>query len=122
MEWTLLVIGFGGIVGWLFVKRFLWIAPPEACQLINQGAKVIDVREHAEYQSEHLPQAINIPLGKLAEQIGKQFPDKETILLLHCLSGGRSEIAKRNLRQMGYLKAYNLGSYGRAQKIMSRCI
>jgi len=45
-------------------------------------------------------------------------PDKNQVLLLHCLSGTRSGIAKRQLKSMGYQNVFNLGSYGRAGKIL----
>jgi len=46
-------------------------------------------------------------------------PDKSRALLLHCLSGGRSAIAKRQLRNMGYANAFNLGSLSRARRLVS---
>jgi len=39
-------------------------------------------------------------------------------LLLHCLSGGRSGIARGQLRSLGYPNAFNLGSFARAEKIV----
>ena len=48
-----------------------------------------------------------------------ELKDKSRVLLLHCLSGGRSGIAKRQLKGMGYTNVFNLGSYGRAKQIVS---
>jgi rhodanese-related sulfurtransferase len=39
-------------------------------------------------------------------------------LLLHCLSGARSGIGKGMLKRMGYRQVFNLGSYGRATRIL----
>jgi rhodanese-related sulfurtransferase len=46
-------------------------------------------------------------------------PNKEQPLLLHCLSGTRSAAGEDTLKRMGYQNVLNLGSYGRAQKILS---
>lgn len=37
--------------------------------------------------------------------------DKNQILLLHCLSGTRSGMAKTKLKSLGYANVLNLGSY-----------
>ena len=50
----------------------------------------------------------------------RRLADKNQILMLHCLSGGRSEIAKRILKGSGYTQVFNLGPYGRAGRIVSR--
>ena len=80
---------------------------------------MVDVRDPGEYRSGHLPNALNIPLGALQSTLPKKVKDKNQALLLHCLSGGRSGIAKRQLNSMGYQNVFNLGSYGRAKKIVS---
>jgi len=47
-------------------------------------------------------------------------PDKSQVLLLHCASGMRSGMAKSKLNGMGYINAFNLGSYGRAESILKQ--
>jgi rhodanese-related sulfurtransferase len=51
--------------------------------------------------------------------IARVAPNKEQPLLLHCLSGTRSAAGEDTLKRMGYQNVLNLGSYGRAQKILS---
>ncbi len=87
-------------------------------QLLKEGAIVVDVRSQQEFAADHLPQAINLPLSEVAEGIGKVAPDKQRPVLLHCLSGGRSAMARGVLKRMGY-RAYNLGSLGRARRLVS---
>jgi len=48
----------------------------------------------------------------------RQIADKQQPILLHCLSGGRSAIALRQLKTMGYQQVFNLGSLSRAQQIV----
>jgi phage shock protein E len=90
-----------------------------AKQYLRSGALVIDVRGSDEYASGHLPGTINIPLGELSARIGKVSPEKNRVILLHCLSGGRSGMAAGTLKSLGYTNAYNLGSYSRAEAILS---
>ena len=45
--------------------------------------------------------------------------DKNKVLLLHCTTGIRSNLAKKRLIALGYKNAFNLGSYDRAEKIVS---
>ena len=80
---------------------------------------MIDVRSESEFQERHLPGAINIPLNRLGEEIARRAPNKEQPLLLHCLSGTRSGMGTSALKRMGYQNVFNLGSYGRAEKILS---
>jgi rhodanese-related sulfurtransferase len=119
MEWTI-AIGVILITGLLAAKRLSLASSATARQLIAEGAMVIDVRSPEEYRSGHLPVAVNIPLNRLAEELPRHVPDKNKALLLHCLSGTRSGIAKRQLRGMGYTNVHNLGSYGRAESVVKR--
>jgi phage shock protein E len=101
------------------LKRLALVRPERAREWLKQGAVVIDVRSEAEFQERHLPGAINIPLGQLRDEIARHAPNQEQAILLHCLSGGRSGIGKGVLKRMGYGNVSNLGSYARAEKILS---
>jgi rhodanese-related sulfurtransferase len=57
-------------------------------------------------------------LGELRESLPRRVKDKNQVLLLHCLSGGRSGIARGQARSLGYSNVFNLGSYARAEKIV----
>ena len=103
---------------WVF-KRMLFISPGAARKHLLEGALVVDVRSAGEFRSEHLPRAVNIPLGDLQKCLPSSVKDKNQVLLLHCLSGTRSGIAKRQMKSMGYQNVFNLGSYGRAKSIVS---
>jgi phage shock protein E len=118
MNWQPVII-IGAVIAVFFVvKRLALVAPAKARECLKAGAKVIDVRSPGEFKQRHLPGAVNIPLDSLGDQIGRHAPDKNQPLLLHCLSGGRSGIAKSALKRMGYTQCFNLGSIGRAQKIV----
>ena len=53
----------------------------------DAGRPVIDVREPDEYSEAHVPGAVLIPLGQLADRLG-ELPDGD--LLVICRSGARS--------------------------------
>jgi phage shock protein E len=108
----------GAVVAFLLLKRLSLVTPATAREWLNKGALVVDVRSEGEFQERHLPGAINIPLGRLGDEITRRAPDKEQAILLHCLSGTRSGMAKARLKQMGYRNVFNLGSYGRAAGIL----
>ena len=80
---------------------------------------MIDVRSSGEFKSDHLTNAMNIPLDEITAAVPQRWPDKSQVLLLHCQSGMRSGMAKNKLNAMGYTNAFNLGSYGRAEKIVN---
>lgn len=118
MEWTMFaVVAALGIALLIWQKRGL-VSEEAARGYLKQGALVVDVRSAAEYQQGHLSGAVNIPVGELAAGIGRHVSRKDQVLLLHCVSGGRSGMAQRTLRRLGYANAFNLGSYGRAERIL----
>lgn len=72
--------------------------------LISQQALVLDVREPAEFQLGHLPNAVNVPRGVLEFKVGNHpdLSDSERNILLYCKNGGRSTLAAFTLKQMGF--------------------
>lgn len=62
------------------------------------GALLVDVREADEFQSGHIPSAINVPLSGIART---SLP-KDKPLYLYCLRGTRSKRAVGILKNMGY--------------------
>jgi len=101
------------------LKRMSFVSAEVARQYLRQGALVIDVRSPEEFRSGHVTNAVNIPLGELGESLPRRVKDKNQVLLLHCLSGGRSGIAKHQLKGLGYPNVFNLGSFGRAKQIVN---
>ena len=106
------------VVAVFILLKQLGRAKPDAVkQLRAAGGRVIDVRTAAEFQAGHLPDALNVPLGELAERIAAIAPDKDQPLLLHCASGARSASAAKILKGLGYTRAVNVGSYSRARAL-----
>lgn len=119
MNWTILLV-IAMAIAVMVVPRFIGlISTKDALAHLKNGALVIDVRTPGEFNSGHLPNAINCPLGEIGSDLPRRVKDTNQVLLLHCHSGMRSGVAKRKLRALGYANAFNLGSYGRAAKILN---
>lgn len=101
------------------LKRRSFVSADIARKHLTQGALVIDVRSTEEFRNGHVPGAVNIPLGELRESLPRRVQDKNQPLLVHCLSGGRSAIAKQQLKGMGYANVFNLGSLARAKQVVN---
>jgi rhodanese-related sulfurtransferase len=68
----------------------------------------IDVREPYEFERDHVDGAINLPPADLlagAPQL--EGVDKDTELVLYCLSGARSNASMTYLKRMGYTNLVN---------------
>jgi phage shock protein E len=118
MKWRIAWLA-AGIAVLVLVLRAGPVLPELAARdQLSKGALLIDVRTVEEFNARHLTNAINIPLGELKETLPSRVPDKSRVLLLHCRSGRRSGIAERELREMGYTNAFNIGSFDQARKIV----
>lgn len=81
-----------------------------ARQQASGNPVVIDVRHDAEWNDGHMPSALHIPLGHLAERIDEVPADRPVVV--HCQGGGRSAIATSLLQKMGRANVANLtGGY-----------
>jgi len=117
MSWsTTLILGLVP-AAFFGLKRLGLISTEAARTHLKRGALVVDVRSAEEFKAGHLPNVVNIPLGELQNTLPRRVADKNRVLLLRCLSGTRSGIARRKLRDMGYQNVFNLGSLARARKI-----
>ena len=108
------------VAAYVYLWRSSQAASRYARQYQNQGGLLIDVRPAAEFKSGHLPNAINLQLNELDSSVPQLAQRKDQILLLHCKTGLRSELAAQRLKRQGYANAFNLGSYGRAARLILR--
>ncbi len=87
------------------------ISGPEARQLVDQGALLLDVRTPAEFSSGHIEGAINIPIGDLKSRLN-ELDQANAGIVVYCQSGGRSAIAKKMLERNGFENVHDLGGIG----------
>ena len=118
MHWATVSILLAAIAVVYLLQRSGQISPKKARTYLENGALVIDVRTAAEYNSGHLPNAIHLPVQEIEVALPRRVQDKNKPLLLYCQSGMRSGMAKKKLQGLGYVHAYNLGSYGRAARTL----
>ncbi len=87
------------------------IGPEKAHTLIEEGARVIDVRSPEEFDTGHLEGAINIPHDQIEGRLDELGGTPKDVLVLYCKSGRRSQMAAEALFERGYKKVYNAGGY-----------
>lgn len=84
-------------------KKFSPISPLLAVAKMNDSETVIiDVREPNEFSQSHIENAINSPLSKLPEQLGKLEPYKKKPVLIACQTGTRAASAAKILTKAGF--------------------
>ncbi|MHB1937530.1 MAG: rhodanese-like domain-containing protein [Acidobacteriaceae bacterium] len=118
MDWTtaFIIVTFAALYT---LRRAGQISHRDARIHLKNGALVVDVRSPAEFNSDHLPRAINLPLQEIETQLPLRVENRNQLLLLHCHTGIRSSLARKKLQAMGYANVFNLGSYGRATRVLS---
>ena len=67
---------------------------------------ILDVRTAVEFATEHLEDAINIPVDELEDRIGEL--DKKDELLVYCRTGNRSSRAVDILINNGFTKIFHM--------------
>lgn len=77
-------------------------------EMIEAGAKIIDVRTAEEVAQAKYSNSIHIPLDSFAAEID-DLGEKDAPFVLYCASGGRSEQAKMMMEQEGYTNVINAG-------------
>ena len=87
------------------------ISGAEAKALMDSesGYIIIDARTQEEYDEGHIPGAILIPYGEIADRAEKELPDKNQLILVYCRSGRRSKIAAEELVKLGYTNVKEFG-------------
>ncbi|MBT4285969.1 MAG: sulfurtransferase [Deltaproteobacteria bacterium] len=71
--------------------------------------QLVDVRLHEEYEDDHLPGAMLVPLPELTVNQHTLDPNKPTIV--YCRSGGRSRAAAQFLNGQGFNEVYDISSH-----------
>jgi rhodanese-related sulfurtransferase len=107
------------------------ITPDQASEMIEKGnTLVVDVRDAPEVAaSGKVAGAVHVSRGMLEFRADPDSPyhdknfDKDKTVILYCASGGRSALAGKVLKDMGYDKVYNVGGFkdwtGAVEKIQN---
>lgn len=91
--------------------KVIMISPEEAKDNLDENPEIIllDVRTPSEYESEHIENAVLLPLDQINEKASEVIPAQEKIYYVYCRSGNRSATAAQLLVDMGYENIYDLG-------------
>jgi len=88
-------------------EAFRRIGPQEASEMIRSGqAAVVDVREDWEYQRDHIPEALHVPLARIISQPAQAITRDDVIFV--CEVGQRSAVAAEMASALGKQHVYNL--------------
>jgi len=87
------------------------ISASEAREMMETtaGFILLDVRTDEEFEEIRLNGAVLIPDYEILERAEAELPDKNALILIYCRRGRRSEIAARELAEMGYTNVYDFG-------------
>jgi rhodanese-related sulfurtransferase len=88
------------------------VDPARARALVEQGARLVDVRSPGEFAGGHLPGALNIPVGEVGARHG-ELGDRTRPVVVYCASGMRSASAASALKGLGFSQVYDLGAMAR---------
>ena len=89
-------------------------APELKSELGADGAPmVLDVRTVREYESGHVPGAVNIPHTELAAHLAKLSAFKEDEIVVYCEVGGRAAAAESVLEAAGFTGVRTLAGHMR---------
>ncbi len=95
------------------------ITPAQAHDMMAKGdTLVVDVRDAPEVEkSGKVAGAVHVSRGMLEFRADPQSPyhdknfAKDKTVLVYCASGGRSALAGKALKDLGYERVYNLGAF-----------
>ena len=95
------------------------VSPAKAQEMMAGGdALLVDVRDGTEVaQSGKAKGALHVSRGMLEFKADPDSPyydkafSKDKPVILYCASGGRSALAGKTLKDLGYSKVYNLGGF-----------
>jgi rhodanese-related sulfurtransferase len=95
------------------------ITPAQARDMMAKGnTLVVDVRDGPEVaQSGKVAGALHVSRGMLEFRADPELPshdkafDKAKTVIVYCASGGRSALAGKLLKDLGYTTVYNLGGF-----------
>src|SRR6202163_5131594 len=95
------------------------ITPAQAREMIGKGnTLVVDVRDAPEVQnSGQVAGAVHVSRGMLEFRADPESPyhdknfNRDKTVILYCASGGRSALAAKALKDLGFGQVFNIGAF-----------
>ncbi len=90
---------------------FRRVSAEEAAGLMEteENYIILDVRRPDEFDTGHIPNAINVPNEEIGDGEIDELPDKSQLILVYCRSGRRSLEASEKLVRLGYTNIVEFG-------------
>jgi phage shock protein E len=109
---TLVLIALALALGFFAFMKRGDVSSSEARQLVQTGARLVDVRTAGEFAAGHIEGAVNIPVQELESRLAELTP-KDAPVVVYCRSGHRSGNAARILKGAGFAAVHDLGAMSR---------
>ena len=93
-------VNVAGFVGGNVLRGDVQIIHTENLEREMSGAQIVDVRSPEEFHSGHVPDAVNLPINTLRENVSTL--EKGRRLIVYCQEGNRGYLAYRILKQKGF--------------------
>ncbi len=84
--------------------------PSTEATALNEGSRILDVREDYEWEAGHIAGALHIPLDQIPARLDELDPDEDLNII--CRTGGRSSRATIWLGENGYSAVNVTGGMG----------
>lgn len=76
------------------------ISAGQVVQLMNQGARVVDVRDKNQFDAGHIVNSINVPAAEI-DANGSKLPKKAKSIILVCENGSKSAQCLAPIKKTG---------------------
>jgi rhodanese-related sulfurtransferase len=97
----------------LFKSKSNKLSKTEIHELMNKkDVTVLDVRTPEEFKGRKIKGSKNLPLNELAKKADKMLKNRDTKILVCCLSGSRSRFAVKMLNNLGFTDVSDIGGIG----------
>lgn len=118
---AIILLGIGGVFLYLVLQskkadaevgvKYMRISMAEAKEIFaTKGDYIImDVRTSLEYESGHIPGAVNVVNGTVQDDMPDELKDKNHTIYVYCRSGHRSKLAALKLVEEGYTNIIDCG-------------
>lgn len=86
------------------------ITAEELKEAMDKSEKLIilDVRSGEEVARGKIAESFHLPVDEIETKIYSLMPDKNTKIIVYCLSGSRSFIAAERLENLGYKNVFDM--------------
>jgi glyoxylase-like metal-dependent hydrolase (beta-lactamase superfamily II)/rhodanese-related sulfurtransferase len=88
------------------ISKVEQVTVDDVSKLLEGEIQFVDVRRQAEHAAGHAPKTVNLPLDKLAVEVGQLDPEKPTYVI--CQGGYRSSIGTSILENAGFKQIFNV--------------